>query len=54
MIKDADSKAQLVDKMLKVIEDETQLSKLSKNILQLAEKDSADRIAEEILKLVAL
>jgi len=54
MIKDIDSKAQLVDKMLEVIEDETQLNKLSKNILQLAEKDSADRIAEEILKLVAL
>jgi len=53
MIKDADSKAQLVDKMLEVIEDETQLNKLSKSILQLAEKDSADRIAEEILKLVA-
>ena len=54
MIKDADSKEQLVDKMLEIIEDETQLNKLSKNILQLAEKDSADRIAEEILKLVAL
>ncbi|ADQ79645.1 UDP-N-acetylglucosamine--N-acetylmuramyl-(pentapeptide) pyrophosphoryl-undecaprenol N-acetylglucosamine transferase [Paludibacter propionicigenes WB4] len=54
MIKDTDSKAQLVDKMMEVIEDEAQLNKLSKNILQLAEKDSADRIAEEILKLVAL
>ena len=54
MIKDADSKVQLVDKMLEIIEDETQLNKLSNNILQLAEKNSADRIADEILKLVAL
>ena len=53
MIKDADSKVQLVDKMLEIIEDETQLNKLSNNILQLAEKNSADRIADEILKLVA-
>jgi len=29
------------------------LNKLSNNILQLAEKNSADRIADEILKLVA-
>jgi len=54
MIKDADSKVQLVDKMLEIIEDETQLNKLSNNIFQLAEKNSADRIADEILKLVAL
>ena len=53
MIKDADSKEQLVDKVLEIIDNESELNKLSENILKLAEKDSADRIAEEILKLIA-
>ena len=52
MIKDTEAKSQLVDKALELITNEAELSKLSKNILKLAEKDSADRIAEEILKLV--
>jgi UDP-N-acetylglucosamine--N-acetylmuramyl-(pentapeptide) pyrophosphoryl-undecaprenol N-acetylglucosamine transferase len=52
MIKDTDAKSQLVDKALELITNETELNKLSKNILKLAEKDSADRIAEEILKLI--
>jgi undecaprenyldiphospho-muramoylpentapeptide beta-N-acetylglucosaminyltransferase len=52
MIKDADAKDQLVDKALELIGNETELNKLSGNILKLAEKDSADRIAEEILKLI--
>jgi len=53
MIKDADSKEQLVDKVLEIIDNESELNKLSENILKLAEKDSADRIAEEILKQIA-
>jgi UDP-N-acetylglucosamine--N-acetylmuramyl-(pentapeptide) pyrophosphoryl-undecaprenol N-acetylglucosamine transferase len=52
MIKDADAKAQLMDKALELIQNETELNKLSENIVKLAEKDSADRIAEEILKLL--
>ena len=52
MIKDVDAKDQLVDKALELITDEGELQKLSKNILKLAEIDSADRIAKEILKLI--
>jgi UDP-N-acetylglucosamine--N-acetylmuramyl-(pentapeptide) pyrophosphoryl-undecaprenol N-acetylglucosamine transferase len=52
MIKDVDAKEQLVDKVLELIEDEVELKKMSENILKLAQKDSADRIAGEILKLI--
>jgi UDP-N-acetylglucosamine--N-acetylmuramyl-(pentapeptide) pyrophosphoryl-undecaprenol N-acetylglucosamine transferase len=52
MIKDVDAKEQLVDKALELIGNEKELKKLSENILRLAEKDSADRIADEILKLI--
>jgi UDP-N-acetylglucosamine--N-acetylmuramyl-(pentapeptide) pyrophosphoryl-undecaprenol N-acetylglucosamine transferase len=52
MIKDVDAKDQLVDKALELITNEDELKKMSKNILKLAEKDSADRIADEILKLI--
>ncbi|HEY6914521.1 MAG TPA: undecaprenyldiphospho-muramoylpentapeptide beta-N-acetylglucosaminyltransferase, partial [Paludibacter sp.] len=52
MIKDVEAKEQLVDKALELIENEVELKKLSENILKLAQKDSADRIAEEILKLI--
>jgi len=47
-----DAMEQLVDSALKLIEDESELTKLSKNILKLAEKDSADRIAVEVMKLI--
>jgi UDP-N-acetylglucosamine--N-acetylmuramyl-(pentapeptide) pyrophosphoryl-undecaprenol N-acetylglucosamine transferase len=52
MIKDVEAKEQLVDRALELIGNEAELQKLSDNILKLAEKDSADRIAEEILKLI--
>lgn len=51
MIKDVDATEQLVEKALEMINNEDELNALSANILKLAEKDSADRIAEEILKL---
>jgi len=35
-----------------LIQNEAELKKMSKNILKLAEKDSADRIAEEVIKLI--
>lgn len=50
MIKDVDAKEQLVPAALKLIEDNQQLSQLATNCLKLAEKDSAARIADEILK----
>lgn len=52
MIKDVDASGQLVDKMLELIQNEPALKKLSVNILKLAEKDSADRIAVEVMKLI--
>lgn len=52
MIKDIDAVGQLVDKSLELIQNESELTKLSKNIVLLAEKDSADRIAGEVMKLI--
>lgn len=52
LIKDVDAKEQLLDKALELIQDDAELKKLSENILKLAEMDSADRIANEILKLI--
>lgn len=52
MIKDAVAMEQLVDKSIELIHNDAELSKMSKNILKLAEKDSADRIAEEVMKLI--
>ena len=52
MIKDIDAKNQLVSTALKLIENDEELNKLSVNILKLAEKDSADRIADEVVKLL--
>src|ERR1035437_8372840 len=52
MIKDVDSVGQLVDKALELINDADALKALSDNILKMAEKDSADRIADEVIKLI--
>ena len=52
MIKDVDANQQLMDKALELINNEDELKKLSENILKMAEKDSADRIAKEIIKLI--
>jgi len=52
LIKDIDAKEQLVSTALKLINDDLALKSMSDNILKLAEKDSADRIAAEVLKLI--
>jgi len=52
MIKDVDSKEKLIPEALQLIQDEKKLKKLSENILQLAEKNSADRIADEVVNLL--
>jgi len=52
LIKDIDAKEQLVTKAMELILDDKELAKLSENILKLAEKDSADRIALEVLKMI--
>ncbi len=52
LVKDADAKESLVRTMLATVNQPEELNRLSQNILKLAEKDSAKRIAEEILKLI--
>lgn len=52
MIRDVDAAGQLVNKALELIQNEQELKKLSENILKLAQKDSADRIALEVIRLI--
>jgi len=52
MIRDCDAKEHLVAKALELIINDAELKRLSENILKLAEKNSADRIAEEIIQLL--
>ena len=52
MLKDSEAIGLLVDKALEMIENEDVLAQLSENILKLAERDSADRIAVEVMKLI--
>ncbi len=52
LIHDKDAVAQLVDTALLTIRDEAKLKSLSENISKLAEKDSANRIADEVIKLI--
>lgn len=52
LVKDTEAKETLVSTMLEVIRKPEEMNRLSQNILKLAEKDSAKRIAEEILKLM--
>ena len=54
LVKDVDAEKELISKALQLIFDETQLAQLSQNSLKLAEKDSARRIAEEVIKLANL
>jgi UDP-N-acetylglucosamine--N-acetylmuramyl-(pentapeptide) pyrophosphoryl-undecaprenol N-acetylglucosamine transferase len=52
MLKDSEAVDQLVNMAIDLIHNSTELNKLSKNILLLAEKDSADRISAEVMKLI--
>jgi len=52
MVKDIDARAQLVSKALLLIKQDEELAVLKQNIVKLAQTDSAERIADEILKLV--
>ena len=51
MVKDAEAAEKLIPTALKLIQDEKTLKKLHTNVLTLAQKDSARRIAEEVMKL---
>lgn len=52
MITDKDAPAQLIPTALKVIHDEEKLNTLSRNITDLAQYRSADRIVDEIVKII--
>lgn len=52
LIRDSDAVEQLMDVALKTIQDETVLENMSNNILKMAERNSAARIADIILELI--
>lgn len=51
LVKDVEAAERLIPTALELIKDEKRLQTLHENILQLAQKDSAKRIAEEVIKL---
>ena len=51
LVKDAEAATQLIPTAIKLINDEARLKTLHTNVLKLAQKDSARRIAEEVMKL---
>jgi UDP-N-acetylglucosamine--N-acetylmuramyl-(pentapeptide) pyrophosphoryl-undecaprenol N-acetylglucosamine transferase len=51
LVRDADAAEQLVPEAIRLLNDPQQLQTLHTNILQLAQKDSAKRIAEEVIRL---
>ena len=51
LVRDADAAEQLIPTALALLQDEKQLKSLHTNILKLAQRDSAKRIAEEVMKL---
>ena len=51
LVPDAEAAEKLIPTALQLIQDEEQLAQLHTNILQLAQKDSARRIAEEVMKI---
>lgn len=52
LIKDGDAEHKLVDEALKEVQDTVLLAKLSANVSKLALPDSAERIVDEIVKIV--
>jgi UDP-N-acetylglucosamine--N-acetylmuramyl-(pentapeptide) pyrophosphoryl-undecaprenol N-acetylglucosamine transferase len=51
LVRDAEAREKLVSTALELIQNDKQLRQLSSNVLKLAQKDSAKRIAEEVIKL---
>ena len=51
LVRDADAAEQLIPTALKLIQDDARLQTLHTNVLKMAQKDSARRIAEEVMKL---
>lgn len=52
MVKDAEAVQKLIPKTLELINDDNELKKLADNIVLLAQKDSANRIADEVFKII--
>ena len=50
-MKDAEARERLIDTALETIGDKEKTMELSRNALTLAQRDSARRIAEEVIKL---
>ena len=52
MVTDADAGAQLVDTMLATVADEVKTAELGNNVLQMALRDAAERIVDEVEKII--
>ena len=52
MIRDAEAVSKLIPEALELISDDTKLKILAENIVLLAQKDSANRIADEVFKII--
>ena len=51
LVRDAEAAEKLIPTALELIQDEARLQTLHTNVLQLAQRDSAKRIAEEVIKI---
>ena len=51
LVRDAEAKEKLIPTALELIQDDKRLKSLHTNVLKLAQKDSAKRIAEEVMRL---
>ncbi|MDD4515346.1 undecaprenyldiphospho-muramoylpentapeptide beta-N-acetylglucosaminyltransferase [Massilibacteroides sp.] len=52
MVRDSEANEKLIDTALELIQDQDRLKSLSTNIAQLAERNSAERIVDEIVKII--
>ncbi len=52
MVRDANAPKELIPTALELIKNDTHLSNLAKNILKLAQKDSANRIVDEVFAII--
>ena len=51
LVKDCEAVEKLIPTALELIQDDARLERLHTNVLKLAQRDSAKRIAEEVMKL---
>ena len=52
LVKDAEARETLIDQVLQLLADEKKQEQLKENIVKLGRKDAADKIAEEVIKLI--